>query len=149
MFVTVHVAAGAAMASVIPNPLISLPAAFASHFVLDAIPHWHDTVIPEKATKKTYMLSTADFVIAVILTLYYLSTLAEPNLVWIILASTIMDTDVLLYPWCKKFGWRNPWPSFVSKIHGGIQNETKSLWGLFPQLVIIAISLFVVLGRIS
>lgn len=36
---TTHMMAGLYIVSVVPNPLISFPVAFASHFVLDAIPH--------------------------------------------------------------------------------------------------------------
>lgn len=34
-----HMAAGMAMTQLVPNPLISLPLALSSHFILDAIPH--------------------------------------------------------------------------------------------------------------
>lgn len=36
-----HVVIGATIASKIPYPLISLPLAFLSHFLLDEIPHWN------------------------------------------------------------------------------------------------------------
>lgn len=38
---TPHALVGAAIATKIPNPAISLPLAFASHFVLDMVPHWN------------------------------------------------------------------------------------------------------------
>src|SRR5262245_29781011 len=40
MLSTPHLLVGAAIVKVIPDPAISLPLAFASHFVLDSIPHW-------------------------------------------------------------------------------------------------------------
>ena len=41
MLETPHVIVAAAIASKIPNPLISIPLAFASHFILDMTPHWN------------------------------------------------------------------------------------------------------------
>jgi len=37
-----HALTGAALGLLIPHPVISIPAAFASHFLLDAIPHFDD-----------------------------------------------------------------------------------------------------------
>ncbi len=55
-----------------------------------------------------------------------------------------MDTDVVLYPLCERNGWRKLWPNIISKLHGGIQNETKGLWGLLPQFAILLASLLLV-----
>ncbi|MBX4205880.1 hypothetical protein KW795_01650, partial [Candidatus Microgenomates bacterium] len=41
MLETPHVAVGAAIASKIPNPFISIPLALVSHIVLDQVPHWN------------------------------------------------------------------------------------------------------------
>lgn len=38
-----HIVAGALIAAVIPQPLIAIPLAFLSHFLLDALPHFGDT----------------------------------------------------------------------------------------------------------
>lgn len=40
MLSTPHLLVGAAIIVAIPNPAISLPLAFISHFALDSIPHW-------------------------------------------------------------------------------------------------------------
>lgn len=45
-----HTVVGAAIGLKIPNPLISLPLAFASHFIFDLIPHWNPSLYQE--TKK-------------------------------------------------------------------------------------------------
>lgn len=41
MLETPHVFVGAAIATKIPNPWIAIPLAFASHFVLEMVPHWN------------------------------------------------------------------------------------------------------------
>lgn len=50
MLETPHVFVGAAIASKIPNPLIAIPASFASHFLLDRIPHWNPHSYTEVTT---------------------------------------------------------------------------------------------------
>ena len=40
MTATAHALVSAAIAASVPNPALSLPLAFASHFVMDVIPHW-------------------------------------------------------------------------------------------------------------
>lgn len=40
MTATAHILVAGAIVSKIPNPYISLPLVFASHFVMDAVPHW-------------------------------------------------------------------------------------------------------------
>ncbi len=40
MTATAHALVSAAIAASIPNPMLSIPLAFVSHFVLDTIPHW-------------------------------------------------------------------------------------------------------------
>lgn len=144
MFITVHVATGAAIASLVPNPLVAVPLAFASHFVLDAIPHWHDILKSEEPTRRTVKIAGTDLLVAIALTAYLIFAAGNMILSYGIVAGTIMDTDVVLYPLCENRGWRKLWPSFISKLHGGIQNETKSLWGVAPQVTILIVALFVV-----
>lgn len=38
-----HVVAGALIAAALPQPALAIPLAFASHFVMDALPHYGDT----------------------------------------------------------------------------------------------------------
>jgi len=45
---TPHVVVGAAIATKIANPFISLPLAFASHFLLEKVPHWNPHLNTEK-----------------------------------------------------------------------------------------------------
>lgn len=42
-----HTLVGAAIATRIPNPLISLPLALLSHFLLDFVPHWNPSLYTE------------------------------------------------------------------------------------------------------
>lgn len=44
MLITPHALTGAAITVLVPNPLVSVPLAIGSHFVLDMIPHWQETL---------------------------------------------------------------------------------------------------------
>ena len=48
MLELVHATAGGIIAYKIGSPLLSLPLAFLSHFVLDALPHWNPNLSREK-----------------------------------------------------------------------------------------------------
>jgi hypothetical protein len=69
MLETPHVMVGAAIATTIPNPIISLPLAFLSHLVLEKVPHWNPHLNTEKKTfgkitKKSTYIVVADSTLA-------------------------------------------------------------------------------------
>ena len=72
MLETPHVAVGIAIASKIPNPLISIPLALASHFILDITPHWNPHINREikkygSPTKQSVNIIRIDSVAALLL----------------------------------------------------------------------------------
>lgn len=83
MLETPHVIVGATIATKIPNPLISIPLAFASHFVLDRIPHWNPHLNTEikkygAVTKLTRNIVILD-VVAALASGIYIANLAMPD----------------------------------------------------------------------
>ena len=67
-----HTAVGAIIATKIPNPLISLPLAFLSHFLLDFIPHWNPSLYTETKkigwpTRKSNLIVLIDVILSLIL----------------------------------------------------------------------------------
>lgn len=71
MLETPHVLIGAAIATKIPNPAIAIPLAFASHFVLEMIPHWNPHLNTEirnfgKPTVQSTVVTAIDSTIALI-----------------------------------------------------------------------------------
>ncbi len=79
-----HVLIGAAIASKIPNPLISIPLAFLSHFLVDLIPHWNPSLYTEtKKNGQPSYRSTVIVIIDVILSLtagFFIASQVMPNL---------------------------------------------------------------------
>jgi hypothetical protein len=65
MLETPHVVVGAAIAARVVNPLLAIPLAFISHFVLDRVPHWNPHISTEKRlyghiTKKSVAVIVGD-----------------------------------------------------------------------------------------
>jgi hypothetical protein len=146
MLTTPHAAAGIAIGALVGNPYIVVPAALASHFVLDAVPHWQETLAPYTPTRKTYVRVPLDIALAVGITV--LATRWQPHYMLAIWLGAVfanvpdLDTVVILIPKLKRGLVRKYWDW-----HCGIQRETASLWGIVPQLVVIAVSLVLAKSR--
>lgn len=78
MLETPHVVVGAAIATKIANPALALPLAFASHFLLEKIPHWNPHLNTEKKkfgkpTKQSTLFVLADVATSLIAGTYIAS----------------------------------------------------------------------------
>ena len=83
MLETPHVVVGAAIAYHVPNPLIAIPLAFASHFVLEKVPHWNPHLNTElkkygKVTSQSTKIVIADVTLSLIAG-FYIASLVLPN----------------------------------------------------------------------
>lgn len=140
MLTTPHAAAGIAIGTLIANPVEVIPVAIASHYLLDAVPHWQETLAPYTPTKKTYIRIPIDLTLAVGITI--LAAHWQPQHVAAIWTGAVfanlpdLDSIVVLVPRFKKGIVQKYWDW-----HCRIQRETSSLWGLLPQLVVVATSL--------
>src|SRR3989304_7989350 len=78
MLLTPHTAVGIALGAAIPNPIISVPLAFISHFALDMVPHWDDLGLGEIAhgsrplKTRAFRLMLIDGLLALSLLLFFL-----------------------------------------------------------------------------
>lgn len=73
-----HVVAGGVIAGKIPNPAVSLPLAFLSHFAVDLLPHWNPSLSYEKRkfgkiSQKTSALVLLDSLLGLTLGLFLAS----------------------------------------------------------------------------
>ena len=140
MLVSPHITAGVALGAAIGNPFIVVPLAIASHFVLDTVPHWQETLAPYHPTKKTFIRIPIDLAIGALI--IWLALIVRPEhaagiLLGALFASAAdLDVIVITHPHLKKgllhkyWGW-----------HCAIQRETSSLWGIVPQVAVIAAGL--------
>lgn len=145
MLETPHVAVGAAIASKIPNPFLAIPLAFASHFVLDAVPHWNPHIVTETKkfghpTKKSTTVIVIDSVLALTLG-SFIAYQALPNTghAITILAASFASVlpDLAESPYfflkTKKMSLPKSWVDF----HRSLQTHSDLYWGLLTQLATI------------
>jgi len=139
MLVSPHAAVGAALGTRLPTPLV-VPVAVCSHFILDRVPHWQETLYPYKPTYKTWLRMPLDLALAASLT--HVIAARQPQkrrAVWLgALAATLPDTDSALALWSRGrkglLGRYWDW-------HCSIQRETASWTGLVTQGLTIALAL--------
>src|SRR5665811_640253 len=98
MLTTPHAAAGIAIGAMIGNPILVIPVAIASHFVLDSIPHWQETLAPYTPNKKTYVRVPLDIAFALGITV--LATHWQPQLtaaIWTgAVSANVPDLDTIV-----------------------------------------------------
>lgn len=148
MLVVTHFLTGAAIASVSSNPLIFIPVSFASHFVLDTIPHSQPAYKPWTTTKRVIILEMIDVLVAAGTLLVLIRTTNSATNLWLgATAASLPDLDGFLYlkPF-RKF-LKAPAIRLWSRFHESLQNETPALIGKITQVFIIFSSLLVILGK--
>jgi len=144
MLETPHVAVGAAIAAKIPNPFIAIPLAFASHFVLDAVPHWNPHIVRETRkygvpTKKSFMIIVIDSTLALVLG-SFIAYQALPDTTHAItilaasFASVLPDLIEAPYFFLKtRVNLVKSWVDF----HRSLQTHSDTIWGVLTQLTMI------------
>jgi hypothetical protein len=149
MLETPHVAVGALIATKIPNPLLAIPLAFASHFVIEMIPHWNPHIFSETKkygmpTKKSIDIIAVDVVLALI-TGSWIAWQAMPNMAHAAtimaasLASVLPDLIEAPYFFLKM---RNKFLKVWLDFHKSLQADTNVFWGLLTQALTIAAAIF-------
>jgi len=149
MLETPHVMVGAAIATTIPNPIISLPLAFLSHLVLEKVPHWNPHLNTEKKTfgkitKKSTYIVVADSTLALFsgLGIALLKSQNFGQFVVIILACFFsILPDLIEAP----YFFLNLKSKFIEKwikFQKSLQVDASPLPGLATQLITIITSLW-------
>jgi hypothetical protein len=143
MLVLPHVATGAAIGALVGDPLVVIPVAIASHFILDSVPHWQETMAPYIPTWKTYLRIPIDVALGVGVVIYALSIQPDHSIGILLgaLFASAPDLDVITIklPKLQQGIIKKYWDW-----HCKIQREITSLWGVATQLVVIALSLAVI-----
>lgn len=138
MLVTPHAVLGATMGVLIPARF-SACTAMASHFLLDAVPHWQETLPPYTPHRGTWVRVPIDMTLALILTRWIARRQVDSRKVWLAaFAGVVPDVDVLWFLAPHVFGRAGVLRSYVTW-HAEIQRETSRLGGLAPQLAVIAL----------
>jgi hypothetical protein len=139
-----HTLVGATIATKIPNPLISLPLAFFSHFLLDLLPHWNPSLYSEtKKFGKPTPKSTLIVAIDTILSLgagFFLAYQVLPNLtqaVVIILACFLAVVVDVIEGFYFFFGVRGKFLENLIEFQHRYQGKASLIPGLITQGIVI------------
>jgi hypothetical protein len=144
-----HTLVGATIATKIPNPLISLPLAFFSHFLLDLLPHWNPSLYSEtKKFGKPTPRSTKIVIIDTLLSLaggFFLAYQVLPNFtqaVVIILACFLAVVVDVIEGFYFFFGVRGKFLENLIEFQHRYQGKASLIPGLVIQLAVVIITLF-------
>ena len=118
MLLTNHVLSGALIGALARRPLPAFAAGVASHFVLDAIPHWGDW----GSQSRFLHVAVSDGLVS-LATMGAFAAVSPPDRRLAMLAgmagAALPDLDKPTLLW---FGW-SPWPGPVNRFHSRIQHE--------------------------
>lgn len=149
MLETPHVFIGAAIATKIPNPLISIPLAFASHFIMEMVPHWNPHLNTETkkfghVTRKSTWIVITDSTLALICG-SFIAYRALPNTghaITILLASFASILPDLIEAPYFFLKIKNKFIEKWISIQRSIQNDTNFLAGMLTQFITIFATIF-------
>ena len=144
MLETPHVALGIAIAVAVPSPLISIPLAFASHFVLDMTPHWNPHLNTETKkygylTNKTLLIIGLDLACAAVLTAF----VSKGNINILLASFASILPDVVEGPYFL-LGWKNEFVKKWISFQKSIQSDANIYWGLLTQILVILGALYII-----
>lgn len=145
-----HTTVGAMIAFKIPNPLISIPLAFLSHFPLDLIPHWNPRLYKEtkkygRPTRKSTQLVVIDTLFSLGIG-FFLASRVMPDVrhaITIILtcfAAVVLDVIEGFYFF---LGVRARFLENLIKFQSRYQTRISIIPGLLVQGVVIALAFFI------
>ncbi|MDQ5972291.1 MAG: hypothetical protein QG553_450 [Patescibacteria group bacterium] len=131
MTATNHVVFGALVATVVQNPVIAIPVALASHYALDALPHFDYPVKGHHSLRFFIWLAIDCGIAASILASILLLQPANAGLMIACgIAAASPDLMWLYYTIYKHGEDKDNWPLFV-KWHAAVQRHTgPKLWPL-------------------
>ena len=124
MLLTNHVLSGALIGAAVRRPLPAFLLGVASHFVLDAVPHWGDW----RDSRQFIQVATADGLTG-LAAMAVLAAASPPSRRAAVAAgmtgAALPDLDKPTLHW---FGF-SPWPAAVGRFHSGIQDEAFDRYG--------------------
>ncbi len=146
-----HVLVGAAIATSVSNPVLSLSLSLVSHFVTDYIPHWNPHINTEikkygSITKKSLLILAADSGGALVMgaSIAYLKSQSLSQFL-VIMACCLMAVlpDVLEIPYYF-FKQKIKWMEDLITFQRSHQWNVPVLWGMFAQIIVSLGALFII-----
>lgn len=148
MLETPHIFVGALIATKVANPMLAVPLALGSHFVLDMLPHWNPHINREiktygSPTMKSKILILFDSVFGLISGLLIAFSF-YPDIVMVLtvllccFAAVLPDIVEIPYYF---FGRDQKWAVSWIKWQKSIQNDVAPLPGVLSQILVVVASL--------
>ncbi len=140
-----HVVAGALIATAVTQPIIAIPLAFLSHFVMDALPHYGDNSKHSWLNRNFKYVLMTDLTIA---SLFILGIIFAQPASWVLIvacAIVAVSPDILWLPYYLADLRHEPKEhSTLAKFLKWIQWGERP-WGIYLELVVFAslLSIFV------
>ena len=148
MTATSHAIIGTVIAARIGNPALAIPIALASHFLVDALPHWDTSYHRRSKSRRKFLIETIlDFAIGLVLS-YLLIFFVFPstNLIYAFFMILVSQSpDWLTAPYLF-LNWNFPPFTWFYKFQKIFDIHLGLPWGIINQAaVVIAI---ILLGRL-
>jgi hypothetical protein len=155
MTATAHALVSAAIASSVQNPILAIPLAFVSHFVLDVVPHWDfGTNWRSRAKAKTGAVAIFDTVLGFSLAYFLFAGKVEGSLLfWCMVAGNLPDwMEAPYYIFFAKQNKKNPdknasfWENLtyaIYKLENVFHAKAQAPFGIITQVV--AVGFFLLL----
>jgi hypothetical protein len=133
-----HLATGALIGLSVSQPIVALPLAFVSHFLLDAMPHfgfpdWSD----RRKHMKLFLTVTIIDMMLIALFVAFLLVYNAPALSYVTALAAFSPDFVWIYRFTilERMGSRQPRPNKgLTKFHSDIQ-KAESTHGIFTEVV--------------
>lgn len=154
---TVHLLTGAAIGLYIGNPILAFASGFASHFLLDAIPHTDSATLKHKPDRDRfslldYVFAFLDVTVGALILLWILFSVVpqppSPSIFWAALGGVSPDFIATGFKWMPGLQ-KNPILSWYYRFDRAIQNTAeRKMWdfGVVTQLAAAGAALWI-LGR--
>lgn len=147
-----HVAVAAVIAYKIPNPVVAIPLALASHFLLELVPHWNPHLNTEikkfgKVSKFSTNVVIVDVLLAIVIGFFVAGkVIPDYSHFAVIIFSSFFGVlpDVIEGPYYFLGIKSNFIEKFWIPLQKSIQNDTSMVPGLITQLVTIGVSLLLI-----
>ncbi len=141
---TPHVIVASAIAYKIGNPYLAIPLSFASHFVLETVPHWNPHILTElkkfgAVTQKSKLIIVVDVLLAFVSGFFIASTtLPDTSHFWTILFSGFFGVlpDLIEAPYFF-LKWKNKFLEWWIKGQKALQSDAPPFTGILTQAVTI------------
>jgi hypothetical protein len=142
MTATAHALIGASLAAKIANPLLGIPLAIASHFLVDLIPHW-DAGTNHRKKSQVRLVAEAALDVLLGFALAFLIFRNQVDLRYLF----VMIIAAQLPDWLEApsfmLGIKIPPFSWMDWIGHKIQSRIQLPWGLLTQIVVVGLALLV------